>query len=564
MKMRRSIGGSVFFIGACVLAGAAGWAQQSPGVQKQSSVSTDLSVTYNAERGEVASVGCDCLWLQGGGVDAAVTFWKGLGIAGTFTGNHAGNVAPGVDINKLGFMGGPRYTYTASASGGEKPRFQIFAQSLFGRVHAFDGVFPSSSGVTPTANSFAIQAGGGLNIFLTRHLGVRVIEADYVRTGLPNNGDNTQNDLRLGAGLVYHIGAGAPPSPMTLSASVSPASIFPGDPVTVTAAAGNLLPKLSTIYSWSGVPGLMGTGETATLDSAATAALAPGTYTVKVAVKEGKPGREGLKPWEVADATATFTVKDFEPPTIGCSASPTTINPGDKATITASGVSPQNRPLTYSFSAASGNISGAGASATFDSTGAATGAVAITCNVSDDKGHSAASTTTVTITAPYVQPVPHTQALCSISFERDKARPTRVDNEAKACLDQVALTLQNQADAKAVLVGESDAKEKASLSKQQAAAAKRRHARPVVDPAAERAVDTKQYLVTEKGIDPSRVAVETGSTDGKTVEDYLVPAGATFGSDVQGTTPVNENAVKPQVRKPLGRKRHRRKRPAAQ
>ena len=36
---------------------------------------------------------------------------------------------------------------------------------------------------------------------------------------------------------------------------------------------------------------------------------------------------------------------------------------------------------------------------------------------------------------------------------RDKKRPTRVDNEAKACLDEVALDLQRQADAKAVVVG---------------------------------------------------------------------------------------------------------------
>ena len=66
--------------------------------------------------------------------------------------------------------------------------------------------------------------------------------------------------------------------------------------------------------------------------------------------------------------------------------------------------------------------------------------------------------TNLTITAPYVPPAPKTQALCSISFADDKKRPTRVDNEAKACLDQVALDLKQQADAKAVVVGESNAR----------------------------------------------------------------------------------------------------------
>jgi len=40
------------------------------------------------------------------------------------------------------------------------------------------------------------------------------------------------------------------------------------------------------------------------------------------------------------------------------------------------------------------------------------------------------------------------------------------------------------------------------------------------------------------------------------VEDYLVPAGASFTADVAGTSPVNETEVKPQVRKPLGEKKH--------
>ena len=105
-------------------------------------------------------------------------------------------------------------------------------------------------------------------------------------------------------------------------------------------------------------------------------------------------------------------------------------------------------------------MTGTGASATYSSTGAPTGQVSITCNVADDKGHNASSNTNLTILAPPPPPQPHAQALCSINFETDKKRPTRVDNEAKACLDEVALDLQRQSDAKAVVVGQSNAKEK--------------------------------------------------------------------------------------------------------
>ena len=199
------------------------------------------------------------------------------------------------------------------------------------------------------------------------------------------------------------------PPPVTLACQANPPAIFPGDTVTATATAGSVdtNKKNNVIYDWSGT-GVTGNGTTATVN---TASLAPGSYTVKATVKEGKKGKEGLKPGQSAECTANFTVKDFEPPTLACAASPVTIKPGETSTVTATGLSPQNRPLTYTYSAAAGSISGSGTTATFSSAGAPTGNVGIACNVADDKGHTAAASTSVTILAPYVAPVPHTQAL---------------------------------------------------------------------------------------------------------------------------------------------------------
>jgi hypothetical protein len=405
-------------------------------------------------------------------------------------------------------------------------------------------------------------AGGGMDYetpWLNHHLAIRLFQADYeymhadFGTGLYGGRANV-NAARLSAGIVLHVGEIAPPPPVTLACTASPTSVFPGDPITVTAAAGNLNPKMNAVYSWTGT-GVTGNGATATV---ATGSLAAGTYSVQGTVKEGKAGKEGLKPWETANCSASFTVKEFEPPTISCSANPSTIKPGETSTITSTAVSPQNRPLTYSYTATTGSVSGSGTTAEFSSAGAPTGSVGITCNVSDDKGHTASANTTVTIEAPVAPPKPHAQALCSISFSTDKLRPTRVDNEAKACLDQVALDLKQQADAKAVVIGESDAKEKEKTAKEEKYAAHHKHAK-VEEFAAQRAVNTKEYLVTDQGIDASRITVVTSATDGQTVENYLVPAGADFSADVSGTTPVDESTVKPQVRKPLGERPHHKK-----
>jgi hypothetical protein len=406
-----------------------------------------------------------------------------------------------------------------------------------------------------------LTAGGGMDYetpWFNHHLAIRLFQADYqyahVNWGPKSVGDDwggigKPNAVRLSAGLVFHAGEIAPPPPVTLACTASPSSVFPGDPVTVTAAAGNLNPKLNAIYAWTGT-GVSGSGTTATV---ATGSLAAGTYSVQGTIKEGKPGKEGLKPWETANCSASFTVKEYEPPTISCSANPSTIKPGETSSITSAAVSPQNRPLTYTYTASAGSVSGSGATAEFSSAGAPTGAVGITCNVADDKGHSASANTSVTIEAPVVAPKPQASALCSISFTTDTKRPTRVDNEAKACLDQVALDLKQQADAKVVVIGESTQAEKDKTAKDQKLAVHHKHMM-VEDYAPQRAVNAKEYLVTDQGIDASRITVVTSGTDGQTVENYLVPAGADFSTAVSGTTPVDESVVKPVERKPLGAK----------
>ncbi len=273
-----------------------------------------------------------------------------------------------------------------------------------------------------------------------------------------------------------------------------------------------------------------------------TNGLNPGSYTVTGHTSQGQ------KAGQFADCTANFEVKQFEPPTISCSANPTTLKPGDSSTITAQGVSPQNRPLTYTYSTSAGQINGSNNTATLNTSGAPAGPITVTCNVSDDKGQTASTTTSVNIEQPPPPPQPKTQTLCSINFDRDKRRPARVDNEAKACLDDVALNLQRQSDATAVVVGDSATNEKMG---------------PKL--AAQRAVNTKDYLVKEKGIDASRVQVRTGTEAGKQAQNYLVPSGANFDSDVQGTTQVNEDSVRPQTRaaRAAHRARHKAKKAAA-
>ena len=388
--------------------------------------------------------------------------------------------------------------------------------------------------------------------FASHRFSLRLFQADYrwmhVNYGLPAltaptngalGGRTNLNGIDLSTGIVTHFGHIIPPPPVTYSCSASPTTVFPGDPITVTGTALNINPKKVATYSWTADGGtISGTSSTATID---TKTANPGSYTAKGHVSEG------AKPGEMADCSATYTVKPFEPPTISCSANPTTLNPGDSSTITATGVSPQNRPLTYSYSASSGSITGNTSSATLSTAGAAPGTITVTANVVDDKGQTASCTTSVSVTAPPPPPAPTTSALCSMNFERDKRRPGRVDNEAKACLDDISLSLQQRSDAKIILVGSSNAAEKEAAAK--AAARKTKKPQPPVDLAAQRAVNAMRLPGHREGhrcLPYIGLHQRDGWADGN--HNPGASAGAT--ADTSGDTAVDESAVKAVPRTP--------------
>jgi hypothetical protein len=160
----------------------------------------DLGVTYSTEHSQLAPGKCDCFWLQGGGAEASLRLFKGFGIAGSVTSERISNYANGLDFNRLTYAAGLGYQHNAGA------RLQIFGHGLAGRAHAFSGAFPSSTGLLSTANSVVLQTGGGLDLLLSNRFAVRLLEAEYVRTQLPNGYANTQNDLRLSTGLTLEFG----------------------------------------------------------------------------------------------------------------------------------------------------------------------------------------------------------------------------------------------------------------------------------------------------------------------------------------------------------------------
>lgn len=186
------IGGLLLFFSSthCVLG------QESPH-------SADLAVTYSAARSIEAS-NQEPFWMQGGSIELGTSTWRGLGVAANVSGLHTSSIGTGsVPLSLVTTTFGPRYRLHPQRS---MTRISPYGEVLLGVANGFDSVFPGARSSQSSAESFALQIGGGIDYDLGHRLSVRVLHISWLRTYLPNGTDNIQNTLILGSGLALRFG----------------------------------------------------------------------------------------------------------------------------------------------------------------------------------------------------------------------------------------------------------------------------------------------------------------------------------------------------------------------
>ena len=446
---------------------------------------------------------------------------KGFGLAFGYNfhpnfaleGDFGGSYKDGNDITTYSI--GPRFTYRGEG-------VNLFAHTLLGANHLNLANFGARTGI-------GAILGGGIDIPVIKQFSIRLIEADYqwarqnfakeVPVSQPNLRRASYEGVRLRTGVLFNFG-GAPQVPVSASCSVDHAEVMQGEPITATASASNFNPKHTLNYAWSGNGGTVtGKDNAASID---TKGVAGGTYTVTAHVTDPKVKKNGD-----ATCSSNYTVKEppKNPPAMSCSASPTSLQTGGTATITCDCTSPDGVPVTVSgWTASGGSISGSGNVGTLNTTGASPGVITVSASCSDSRGLTANASSQVTVENP-PPPPPKASKLSQCDFPNEK-KPWRVDNTCKAILDDVALRMQQEADARLVIVGNAESGEKRK------------------NLAAERAVDSKAYLSggeAKQAIDATRIETRTGNGGTKTAEYWVVPAGATF--DSAGTEAVDETKV---------------------
>jgi outer membrane protein OmpA-like peptidoglycan-associated protein len=258
--------------------------------------------------------------------------------------------------------------------------------------------------------------------------------------------------------------------PPTVTCSVSPSSIQVGESAKVVAKAES--PDGSPLtYSWT----VNGQAQAASTPEFAfgSAGRQPGNYTIAATVNTGK---------FTASCSSNVTVREIPipPPTISCLSPTVDIESGDTAQLKVQAAAERATP-TVSWSATGGTVRGSGESAVFDATGLSAGSYMVTATVDNGRGGRASCTTTVNVSQ-------------KIDIGGFTAGRTRVNNEAKAVLDNVSTQMNNNPRLRASIAGYTDGSSRETRAKGLGL----RRAQAVVD-----------YLAS-KGIDASRLSAADG------------------------------------------------------
>ena len=363
---------------------------------------------------------------------------------------------------------------------------------------------------------------------------------------------------------------GCPPPPVPACVLESSShSVLPGDRLTLNVkptTPGYTDAQVSYEYRWEvrdsqgRAVNVSGSGSTVEVP---TGRLACGTYTARAIVTASAKGTSHPEcPDNTADSTCVTSFEVTEPPcpnvTCNVIASSTTVTEGERVILRATGSGANN--LTFTWSVTGGRLSSTtGREVSLNTTGVI-GSVTVNVRVNTDltrcgepcPGGSCSTSITVREVSPPPRPPDIIKPCGPIFFPYNSAR---INNEHKACLDDIAIALQQDSRTTLVIDGHRDSSERVGIS-------------------LTRANNARDYLVDSKKIDSARITIRNFSDtcpyengDAKLngrVEFWIVPEGATV-ADINavkrcanGITPrviTNEQPASPTERRPTRRTR---------
>jgi outer membrane protein OmpA-like peptidoglycan-associated protein len=501
---------------------------------------------------------------NGGSADFAYNFNRWFSGVIDLGAVHNGNV---LDSTITNYLAGPRITVLRASR--IAPYFQVLVggayatSSIAAPIAAIaqdTGVIPPGTTIRATRQetAFAMTAGGGLDIKISKHVSFRPIQVEYFLTRLEHLrtfNDNSQNNVRYSAGINFMFGGEEPtPPPPTHPQKTCP------DGTTVPADAA--CPKRNVTLSLAATPQELCQGETAQVNASiagaesgqlnfqwsingqqigqqhsfvfGTVGREPGTYTVALTVNGATVN--------TATAQTTITVREYRAPAVTAQADPAEIFAGEKSTLSASCQGQCGGTIQPpTFAASDGSVQGN----QFDSTGVQFDssnnseqrkAVTITATCADNRSTGTATTTITVIKKAVITPI----RLPDVLFDANSAR---VNNCGKRILlEQLRAYFERDSAGKVVLVGHSSSDETAANLAEQRAL----NAAAVITAGTGvcLAIPQSQVLISSPGVEQNGVGFEpgfcsssvrggaSGAAEMRRVEVWFVPNGGQLPSSL--------------------------------
>jgi outer membrane immunogenic protein len=171
----------------------------------------EVSLAYSPTEVNAPPGKCGCFFMNGVSAEGNFRTWRAYTTVVDVTAAHTNEIHnTGQPFSLLMLTAGERLNFRMGHQRDDGwdtyHNLKPFVQGLAGFAHGFDSAFPDKAGfIQPTANSFALLVGIGLDYKYRRHLSFRLIQADYGYTRLPNLAGNDQNLLRISSGITIHL-----------------------------------------------------------------------------------------------------------------------------------------------------------------------------------------------------------------------------------------------------------------------------------------------------------------------------------------------------------------------
>jgi len=172
----------------------------STALAQQDTHSGDVAAAYHWMHSNAGPGQCGCFGLNGGGLSGSWNFRSSWSAVVDISAENRSSKPPANNsLTLVSYLAGARYKLPQPwLAGNHKP--QPFAQIILGAAHAGGG----EAGVADGSYKFATRIGGGIDVPLNTHFAVRIIQIDYYLTTFANATNDHQNNLLVGAGIVYH------------------------------------------------------------------------------------------------------------------------------------------------------------------------------------------------------------------------------------------------------------------------------------------------------------------------------------------------------------------------